>query len=106
MGIDQELPDERGHGGWSPRGAVAFDDGATRINEELCKVPLDAGAESARLLGLEPFEQRVGTLSVHLDLVHELELYVVLGHKLFDLLVCSWFLRTKLITRESVHRMK
>lgn len=76
---------------------------AVLADEELLKVPLDAlQAHQAGLLRLEPLKQRVGTVAVDLDLLHDGEgdAKVDLAEAL-DVIVGSGLLRAELVAGEA-----
>src|SRR6478609_4254266 len=72
------------------RGAVALDHGAVLADQELGEVPLDLVAEDAALLLTEPGEERVGVVTVDVDLLEhrEADAVVALAERA-DLLVAA-----------------
>src|SRR5215218_4877699 len=89
----------------SGRRAVALDDVALGVDQELGEVPLDLGAaEQPGLLGLEPPVERVRVVAVDLDLGEQRERHAVVAlAERGGLLVGIGVLVAELVTREAQH---
>lgn len=76
---------------------------AISANEELLKVPLDnLQAQQARLLLLEPGEQRVGVVAVDIGLLHDGEADAIVDlAEVLDLIVGAGLLGTELVAGEA-----
>lgn len=84
-------------------GAVSLHYLTLFVDKELGKIPFDVISQHALSIGLalHPFPQGVGVVSVDVNLTEHIKLHVVTFGKFLDLLVCTRFLVSELVTGES-----
>jgi len=75
------------------------------IYQKLGKVPLNSlKTKAARYAFLQPLIERMGAWAIDSDLIEQRKRHIVLLNKLFDFVIGTGFLITKLVTRETQDR--
>lgn len=70
-------------------GRMSLDDFAVPVDDELGKIPLDKITQEAALLLLQVLPERVGIVTIHVNLFEEIELSLKIGRKIVSIIKYS-----------------